>query len=226
MGKKKTKSCVGCGTEIPYRVKICPNCGARNKRPFYNNPCFVVLFIIVMLFLIFSPSSSKPDRDTVDPAATVAATAATSQEAIMLDRDIYHWVLTSASETDSAATQVQQQGVTLLDIYNKAKSVKDAQYVLYDKMAHIDTKENQTKFGDAFKSYITEAENFILYGQMYVENLMKYANKSEVKYASSAQDALSHLSDETVTLQDARESFLSQSGLTSDQVTQALSGNL
>ena len=45
----KLINCKDCGKEISSGAKSCPNCGARNKKPFYKRPWFIgaiLLFII------------------------------------------------------------------------------------------------------------------------------------------------------------------------------------
>ena len=36
MAKEKLKKCETCGQEIAKSCKVCPNCGAKNKKPFYK----------------------------------------------------------------------------------------------------------------------------------------------------------------------------------------------
>ena len=39
MAKEKLKKCETCGQEIAKSCKVCPNCGAKNKKPFYKKWC-------------------------------------------------------------------------------------------------------------------------------------------------------------------------------------------
>ena len=43
------KTCNVCGNEIAKSAKICPHCGAKNKKPFYKKIWFWVLVIIILL---------------------------------------------------------------------------------------------------------------------------------------------------------------------------------
>ena len=46
--KPKTINCSQCKTEILKKAKICPNCGCKNKKPFYKKIWFWILIIIVI----------------------------------------------------------------------------------------------------------------------------------------------------------------------------------
>lgn len=50
----KTVMCKGCGAEIPKKIKKCPNCGKRCKKPVG----LIILAIIVLLIIISSISNS------------------------------------------------------------------------------------------------------------------------------------------------------------------------
>ena len=41
--KKNLTNCKVCGHELAKSAKVCPNCGAKNKKPFYKRTWFIVL---------------------------------------------------------------------------------------------------------------------------------------------------------------------------------------
>ena len=43
---KKMKHCAVCGEEIASSAKVCPKCGAANKKPIYQQGWFIVVIII------------------------------------------------------------------------------------------------------------------------------------------------------------------------------------
>ena len=45
--KKKMKKCKTCGQEIARKAKICPHCGAKNKKPFYKRVFFWLILLIL-----------------------------------------------------------------------------------------------------------------------------------------------------------------------------------
>ncbi len=46
--------CRNCNTAIPKKAKICPSCGAKNKKPFYKKAWFIILVIIAVIGVIGS----------------------------------------------------------------------------------------------------------------------------------------------------------------------------
>ena len=72
--KSKTTTCKICGKEIAKSAKICPACGAKNKKPIYKRWWFIVLIIIVVLIILFSAlgGSSAEDNEAVQNAKALS----------------------------------------------------------------------------------------------------------------------------------------------------------
>ncbi len=64
MVQKKMVVCKNCNTPILKKAKVCPNCGVKNKKPFYKRGWFILLLIIVALITLISISSD--DSETFD----------------------------------------------------------------------------------------------------------------------------------------------------------------
>mgnify|MGYP000852138027 FL=1 len=58
MNKNKMTTCKVCGKEIALDAKVCPGCGAKNKKPIYKKIWF---WLIIILFLI-GMSGIKPNN--------------------------------------------------------------------------------------------------------------------------------------------------------------------
>lgn len=66
----KIMQCKICGKDVANSAKVCPNCGAKIKKPIYKRWWFIVLIILVVLGAVFGSSSS--DESTVsNSTATV-----------------------------------------------------------------------------------------------------------------------------------------------------------
>lgn len=48
----KIKPCKVCGKEMAKTAKVCPGCGAKNKKPFYKSSWFIILVIIIIISAI------------------------------------------------------------------------------------------------------------------------------------------------------------------------------
>ena len=59
----KMKNCKSCGKEIASSAKVCPGCGAKNKKPFYKAVWFWVIVVIVVITAAGGNSDSS-NEDT------------------------------------------------------------------------------------------------------------------------------------------------------------------
>lgn len=65
--KSPMKLCGTCGREIARKAKVCPYCGAKNKKPVYKRAWFIVLTAAVAVFIIAAVVSGM-DSDAVKEA--------------------------------------------------------------------------------------------------------------------------------------------------------------
>ena len=65
---KKMKNCKTCGTEIAASAKICPKCGAKNKK---SHPILIGIIVVFVLFAaIGSTGSDSTQINNTDTAVT------------------------------------------------------------------------------------------------------------------------------------------------------------
>lgn len=46
---EKLTHCKVCGAKMSSKAKVCPGCGAKNKKPFYTRPWFWIIIVVVIL---------------------------------------------------------------------------------------------------------------------------------------------------------------------------------
>lgn len=107
---KKTKKviCRNCNRAIPKNVKICPYCGAKNKKPFYKRAWFRILLIIAIIgavhsfynygylsFLSYKMIKTSLDKAKEETTISTETTAAASTE------------ITTENQSESAETKSQ-----------------------------------------------------------------------------------------------------------------------
>ena len=68
----KMVMCRNCSTVIAANAKICPACGAKNKKPFYKRTWFVILVVIVAIGVIASGTKGD-DKEEKNRQADVTA---------------------------------------------------------------------------------------------------------------------------------------------------------
>lgn len=62
----KMIKCATCGANIASNAKSCPNCGAKNKKPVYRRPIFIILLVIVILFGVRSFNVARQHNSYVE----------------------------------------------------------------------------------------------------------------------------------------------------------------
>lgn len=78
--EKKLVACRHCGAEIAPNAKMCPQCGAANKKPFYKRPWFIALVVIVILAVVAGGNQgTRGDRAQGETATGGADTQKESQ---------------------------------------------------------------------------------------------------------------------------------------------------
>jgi RNA polymerase subunit RPABC4/transcription elongation factor Spt4 len=84
MGKELTKPCSTCGATMAKTAKVCPSCGAKNKRPIFKKWWFWLIVIIVIVIAANIGGNSSNDSDKTAKADTSKTTTAekTSTEKI------------------------------------------------------------------------------------------------------------------------------------------------
>lgn len=78
MANSKMTKCKSCGNEIAVSAKTCPNCGAKNKKPIYKRPWFIVL--VVMILISVASGGSDKDTKTTEPSKTKESNVQEVQE--------------------------------------------------------------------------------------------------------------------------------------------------
>lgn len=58
----KMSVCRNCNAPIGKNARICPSCGAKNTKPFYQKWWFVLLIIIIIISLIGSMNRNKKEN--------------------------------------------------------------------------------------------------------------------------------------------------------------------
>lgn len=60
----KIKQCKVCGKDIATSAKVCPYCGAKNKKPIYKRWWFIVLVVLIVLGIIGNLGGTDTDTPT------------------------------------------------------------------------------------------------------------------------------------------------------------------
>lgn len=107
MAKEKLKKCETCGQEIAKSCKVCPNCGAKNKKPFYKKWWLWLIVVIVVVAVAGGGGSN-----TQEPVSgTVGGDSAQAE---------------TETKTDAADTSKTEKAPDLELVDNAVTEEKDA----------------------------------------------------------------------------------------------------
>ena len=74
-------SCKTCGAEIAASAKVCPKCGAKNKKPIYKKWWFYALVVFVLLGVIGSAGGNNGGTTTAKTETKSTSTEAKTEKA-------------------------------------------------------------------------------------------------------------------------------------------------
>ena len=64
MSNNKMTTCKTCGKEMARSAKVCPSCGAKNKKPFFTRPWFIAIVALIIIGAIASGGKSESGNTT------------------------------------------------------------------------------------------------------------------------------------------------------------------
>lgn len=78
----KMTTCKACGSEIAHSAKTCPQCGAKNKKPFYKAVWFWAVVVVILIIAISSGGSDSEGEygKTTNGGASDSSTTSTTPE--------------------------------------------------------------------------------------------------------------------------------------------------
>jgi RNA polymerase subunit RPABC4/transcription elongation factor Spt4 len=83
---KNIIKCKTCGADIAKKAKVCPACGAKNKKPVMRRPGIWVLIVIVIIIVAAVAGSGGGSKTPVDQ--TDGGSATTAQESSASEKSV------------------------------------------------------------------------------------------------------------------------------------------
>lgn len=144
--------CRNCNTPISGKAKICPSCGAKNKKPFYKKGWLIILAAIVVIVVIGFTGSSrnkgeKFEWDDIELSNILPEPKSNVGKIIINDDD--HFIIyiykTSKAEYENYLEECQSAGFTVeseksemyYDAYNETGYKLSLWYNNSDEELHI-----------------------------------------------------------------------------------------
>ena len=141
----KKNICRNCKAEMPKGTRVCPSCGARNKKPFYQRGWFIILAVLIVFFIIGSIGDKKEEYETKKEQESSEYRWPDNELAMMI----------SQPESKLGKVQLESEESFMIDIY-KVSYNQYEDYVVdckgkgftvdYSKTDNLFTAENEDGF--------------------------------------------------------------------------------
>ena len=162
--KKNLTNCKVCGHEIAKNAKTCPNCGAKNKKPFYKRTWFIVLAVLVVLSMITSGGKHERDEYAVrtTPKPTPKIVETTSKE----DDETLEKATEAEKKEEEAIEEIKEEKTPASGIRPEVKEAIDEYEVFMnsycDFMETYDESDTSAmlKYLDVLAKYADAEEDF------------------------------------------------------------------
>lgn len=180
----KLINCSTCGKEIAYSAKKCPNCGAKNKKPFYKKVWFWVLTVIIVIGIGGAAGSSNSNDTVGKDKETIASGEENKQnEEAKAEENVpteYKSALRKA-KSYSDTMYMSKAGLyeQLTSEYGEKFTAEAAQYAVDN--VEADWKENALKKAKTYQETMDMSPSAI-YDQLVSEYGEKFTAE-EAKYA-------------------------------------------
>lgn len=224
---KKPKNTTPTHPEQTNTDTLPENTTANPQKKFYKKPWFWIIIIFVLVIGISLSPNQEPtnnndnqqQQDTDQQSDDTPKTLSDEEKnsIIELDSQIVKIITDSESTTTNLQTYLTafgQQQATLLDVYNAAKTAKDIQFNHWQQLNDLQNDSN--------KDYIGACQLYVGIHQSFAENLLKYIDKNKIEYLSKAQENLSSCSDYALLVATGRMKWLTDQGLTTEEVSNIL----
>ena len=184
----KVIQCKTCSKEIASNAKFCPGCGAKNKKPIYKRPWFIVIAFLIIVGAIGGAgddSSSSSDNVTNTTGQEISQNQNTEEvnsvEEVVEDVPTEYKSALRQAETYSDMMHMSKAGIydQLTSEYGGQFTEEAAQYAIDN--VEADWKENALKSAQNYQETMAMSPNAIYdqltseYGEQFTAEEAQYA---------------------------------------------------
>lgn len=195
----------------------------RSKKKIYKKWWFWLIIIIIGIGAIGSEGEDAPENESAsaevqDEQSEPEKQKETTESAIQADAEIHKIVMASEGTakvlTDSMSSV--GSGINAFELYELAKQAQENHKGFHRSVTSLQNDNN--------KDYITQVQYYILNNKSVADDLIKYIDKNEMKYLSKAKERIEATPNHVMSVVSERMKYLSEQGLTSEEIQTILDG--
>lgn len=152
MKETKMKTCSHCGEEIAKGAKICPKCGAKNKKPIYLRPWFIAVIVVIIIGAALSGGGNEQEQQTPNTTTESSSTQTTNTEKQEEDIPTEYKSALKKAQSYSDNMYMSKEGIydQLVSEYGEQFSEKAAKYAV--KHVKADWKKNALEKAKSYQN--------------------------------------------------------------------------
>ena len=188
----KIIQCKNCSKEIASNAKFCPGCGAKNKKPIYKRPWFIVIVFLIIVGVISGTgddNSSTSDNVTATTGQEISkgqnAEEVDSVEEVEEDVPTEYKSALKKAKSYSDLMNMSKSGIydQLTSEYGEKFTAEAAQYAIDN--VEADWKQNALKKAQSYQETMSMSPSAI-----YDQLISEYGEKFTAEEAQYAIDNL------------------------------------
>lgn len=190
MGKEKLINCKSCGKKIAKDAKVCPECGGKNKKPFYKTAWFWIIAILITIIFAtsFNDKNSSNAENKYEKNNGVKVTVVDFSS--MMGTEISTWCdnnkINCSIETEYSDTILENDFVSQSVLADAIISEGEKITIVFSL-----GKEPPTEYKNALKKALSYSDTMSMSKQgIYDQLVSEYGENFE---ADAAQYAIDHV---------------------------------
>ena len=164
--------CKACGAEIAKSAKTCPNCGAKNKKPVFKRPWFIILAIVVILGIGGAAIGGGDDEPATNDSASSSDVSSDTQDEAKATKE------KKIEYEDITADQLSE------DLEANAAAAKDKYagnyYAISGKLGNIDSDGAYIDLDTSDEWDFTSIQCFIK--RIFIKNISIFRNTFKIVF--------------------------------------------
>lgn len=219
VSKKKMKNlsnCPTCGGLVAKGAKVCPHCGAKQKKktPWWAYVALFFLFSALVGSIVTRNQDHPSSAQTASANPTeIAEKAETPEDLLAFDQktwDDFKKLYTAHNDMMDAMTMYSNGELSALSFYNVCEELEE-----FFGTASLALSYGETEYQ---RTYVSALQSMALCDQLAAKALIKYLDSFKTSDLSEAQENINQAANAATTIASNRGKLLVLAGLSDEEI--------